>query len=53
MVRKKYIYDNNNGTVKKIPLYENGERVMDKVIFLDSFITAVSEIDIKKIAYKF
>ena len=53
LVTKIYIYDNNDGTVNTIPLYENGERVMDKVILPESFTFPVEEIDIKKTAYEF
>lgn len=53
LVTKIYLYDNNDGTVNTIPLYENGKRLMDKVLIPETFSAPVSEIDIKKVAYEF
>ncbi|MGN1327545.1 MAG: hypothetical protein ACI4VQ_05690 [Clostridia bacterium] len=52
-VNKIYLYDKNNGEVNTIMLYENGERKLDKILVPDTFNMAVSEIDVKKIAYEF
>ena len=52
-VDKIYIYDDNDNNVNKIMLYENGERLLDKVMLPKTFSMAVSEIDVKKIAYEF
>lgn len=52
-VNKIYLYDKNNGEVNTIMLYENGERKLDKILVPETFNMAVSEIDVKKIAYEF
>lgn len=53
LITKIYIYDNNDGTVNTIPLYENGKRLMDRVMLPDSFSAPVTEIDKTKVAYEF
>lgn len=52
LVTEIYVLDKNGEQTKKISLYKDGERLMDKVIIPDSF-PAISEIDVKKIAYEF
>ena len=52
LITKIYIYENNDGTVNTIPLYEDGKRLIDKVIVPETF-TTVTKIDPKKVAYEF
>lgn len=53
LVTKIYLYDNNNGTVNTTPLYENGKRLMDKVVVPETFASAVTSIDKTKVAYEY
>lgn len=51
-ITKIYLLDKNGEATNIIPLYEDGERLLDKVIVPDTF-PAITEIDIRKTAYEF
>lgn len=52
LITKIYLFDKNGETTNIVPLYEDGERLLDKVIVPDTF-PAITEIDIRKTAYEF